>query len=606
MTKTSLVQAPRGELANGSWNSLGRDVLTPLCAATGLESRLDEVIEAFALLTEGWGEEAIPANPAWESDVCSDHSPFEPSIALSPRGNVVRILVEAQGRAPTRAAQAEAGRALTQRIGKRWGLDTTRCEQLEALFLDTESPEGNPAAGRFGIWHALEFHPARPTPSVKVYFDLASWGPALHPALTEAALHQIGFAEAWPVLGELTTRRDRQQDQLAYFSIDVEDSPHARVKLYLRHHAASAEHLDGLFRSARSYRKESVKEATQALGVGAGPYLARPVVSSFAFTSKSRSEPVSATLYFPLESYVDTDALALSRVLEFNREFALPTTELEAAVRGLAPAPLDELHGLTSYVSFREEQDVARSTVYFSPLAFGRDNASERRLRAAKHRERVGELVQRFERHSLVHLPYFRRMSREPVSLERLWLLMKNFDVAIVQEFPRRLASLVARAPGDAIRALLAKQLHDELGGGDFTQAHKALFARLISGLEAHRADVQDPLIPARALSDALEFEYVSADPWFGVGASLLVEVFGKQVDTFVAAQFARQKQVAGHTLEWLDLHTVLEVDHADDSAEIAALIPEGEAEEAALAGAEHIANASNRFFAEMYRLTFD
>lgn len=127
----------------------------------------------------------------------------------------------------------------------------------------------------------------------------------------------------------------------------------------------------------------------------------------------------------------------------------------------------------------------------------------------------------------------------------------------------------------------------------------------MIDGLEPHRPDVSEPLAPARALSDALELEYVSADPWFGIGASLLVEVFGKQVDTFVAEQFARQKQVAGNTLEWLDLHTVLEVDHADDSAEIAALIPEGEPEDAALAGAEHIANASRRFFAEMYRLTF-
>ncbi|MCA9648098.1 MAG: iron-containing redox enzyme family protein [Polyangiaceae bacterium] len=605
MSKSPLLQAPRGALENGSWNSLGRDVLTPLCAATGLESRLDEIIAAFALMTEGWGDEPIPTHPSWESDVCSDHSPFEPSIALSPRGNVLRILVEAQGRAPTRAAQAEAGRALTQRIGTRWGLDTSRCERLETLFLEGNSPEGQPVAGRFGIWHALEFHPGREAPSVKVYFDLSSWGAALAPALTEEALHHIGFADAWAVLGELTTRRDKHRDQIAYFSIDLDDSPSARVKLYLRHHEADAAHLDALFRSAKSYRKESIKEATQSLGVGAGPYLARPVVSSFAFTGGSRGEPVSATLYFPLESYVESDALALNRVLEFNRDFDLPTTELEAAVTGLAPVPLDELHGLTSYVSFREEHNVARSTVYFSPLAFGHDHASARRLKAAKHRERISELVERFERHSLVHLPYFRRMNREPVSLERLWLLMKNFDVAIVQEFPRRLAALVARAPDDAIRALLTKQLHDELGGGDFAQAHKALFGRLINGLETYRASVADPLGPAQALSDALELEYVSADPWFGVGASLLVEVFGKQVDTFVAEQFARQKQVAGHTLEWLDLHTVLEVDHADDSAAIAALIPEGEAEEAALAGAEHIANASNRFFAEMYRLTF-
>lgn len=433
---TPLSQAQRSALDNRSWNLLGRDVLSPLCAAAGLEARLGEVIEAFELLTEGWGEQPIPAVPRWESDVCSDHSPFEPSIALSPRGNVLRILVEAQGSEPTRAAQASAGRAMTQRIGRRWGFDTQRCELLEELFLDARSPEGSAPAGRFGIWHALEFHPEREKPSVKVYCDLSSWGPELASALTEEALQRIGFADAWPVMADATTRRCPPKDQLAYFSIDLDSSPNARVKLYLRHHEVTAEHLDVLFRSARNYRPESVKQALRSLGVGAGPYLARPVVSSFAFTPSARNQPTSATLYFPLESYVDGDAQALARLLAFNADFDLPTTSLEAAVRGLAPKPLEDLQGLVSYVSFREEQNTARSTVYFSPLAYGVDRASERRIKAAKHRERVSELVERFERHSLTHLPYFRRMAREPVNLERLWLLMKNFDVAIVQEFP--------------------------------------------------------------------------------------------------------------------------------------------------------------------------
>lgn len=598
-----------------SWNDFALNTLTPLAAAAGLSHKMPIVQAGFELLSDPWGNTPIPEEPAWLSDVCSDHSVFEPSLALSAQGNVLRVLVEAQGADGTLAGQAVAGRALTQRIAAEFGLSVERCRALEQLFLEETPALGGPTQGRFGVWHAIEVGPDSRVPSVKVYFDLSAWGKASAAALAEEALQRIGFASAWPSIGELLSKQ-RMHTELAYFSVDAGDEGHARVKIYLRHHGATAEGLDACFSSATQYRPGSVKTALCELGVGDGPYLERPIVASYSFTKAQAVVPSHATLYFPLESYVENDAESMARLEGYCGNLGLPLMQLQAAVEGIAPGPLRDGHGLISYVSFREEQGKPRSTVYFSPQAFERRGAgvlqrevSRSRIKAALGGESISELVERFEREPLTLHPFLRRLAREPVNLSHLALLMSNFNLAIVQEFPRRLAALTARAPNDEFRALLAAQLHDELGSGDFAQAHKALFERLLKGLSQYRSaqdDTASALLPAADLGRALEYEYVTADPWFGIGASLLVEVFGKQVDTFVAEQFARQQAVTGETLEWLDLHTVLEVEHAEDSRRLAALIPTGAPEAQAIAGAEHIANASTAFFNAMYAVAFN
>ena len=84
-------------------------------------------------------------------------------------------------------------------------------------------------------------------------------------------------------------------------------------------------------------------------------------------------------------------------------------------------------------------------------------------------------LVDYFEEHSIADHPFFARMRREPVRLEVLARLLANFRVGITREFPRRLAWLTARVMDDAIRCVLAKQLNDEMGDGDFKRAHRGL-----------------------------------------------------------------------------------------------------------------------------------
>ena len=194
-------------------------------------------------------------------------------------------------------------------------------------------------------------------------------------------------------------------------------------------------------------------------------------------------------------------------------------------------------------------------------------------------------------------------MRREPVRLEALARALFDFRVGITRDFPRRLAWLTARVEDDRIRSVLAKQLNDELGDGDFTRAHRGSSsgcrgARALGSAGDGRGARSGPR--ARRGAGALLRE---AEPYEGVGASLVVEVYGKQVDTFIADQFRRQTQIPPSALEWLHLHEILEVEHADESMDMARVIPyRRRPARPPRRGAKAVATASRAFFDALYR----
>jgi pyrroloquinoline quinone (PQQ) biosynthesis protein C len=83
----------------------------------------------------------------------------------------------------------------------------------------------------------------------------------------------------------------------------------------------------------------------------------------------------------------------------------------------------------------------------------------------------------------------------------------------------------------------------------------------------------------------------------------MVIEIFGKQVDCFVANQFRRQKDVPPAALTWLHLHENLELEHAEESLDLARLVPDTDAaREAVWRGARAVADAGWEFFDNMYR----
>ena len=94
-------------------------------------------------------------------------------------------------------------------------------------------------------------------------------------------------------------------------------------------------------------------------------------------------------------------------------------------------------------------------------------------------------------------------------------------------------------------------------------------------------------------------------DPYEGVGASLMMEIYGRQVDQFLGDQFRRQSELPPVIMEWLTLHEELEVDHVDEIFDLAKLVPEGPKTASALRGVEALASAGWAFFDALYRVVW-
>lgn len=208
-------------------------------------------------------------------------------------------------------------------------------------------------------------------------------------------------------------------------------------------------------------------------------------------------------------------------------------------------------------------------------------------------------IVDEYETYEVADHPFFKELRERPVDYGAIWLLMANLQCSISDHFVRWLASVIQRVDDPRIASLLAKQLNDELGNGDYKRIHSVLLDRFVSGLSAQcsPAPARDYLEPGRGLLDAMTRTFTASDPYEGVGALMVSEIFAKKMDHCVGEELRRQNALSRETLTWLDLHERLEVEHADDSYELAVLVPEqGPQLSAAWRGARDEWNALWRF----------
>jgi len=214
------------------------------------------------------------------------------------------------------------------------------------------------------------------------------------------------------------------------------------------------------------------------------------------------------------------------------------------------------------------------------------------------------EIVRRYERDTIAQHAYFLQLGREPVDMRRLWLLIANGREGVVQDFSRRLANVTARIGDERLRCMLAKQLNDELGDGDYTKAHRLLYEQLLSGLDPWRPEPVVPamLRPGQELGQRLEAIYFDPEAYVGIGASMVIEVLGKQIDVRVGQELRRQHRLTPEAMTWLTIHEELEIDHADESMTMAHMVPpSGPALAATWRGAEAVGAAFWVFFDAMY-----
>jgi hypothetical protein len=192
-------------------------------------------------------------------------------------------------------------------------------------------------------------------------------------------------------------------------------------------------------------------------------------------------------------------------------------------------------------------------------------------------------LVDEYEALQVAEHPLFVRLRANPVDLGALWLLVANMNAGISPNFVRWLARTIARVGDTRIASLIAKQLDDELGNGEFERIHSLLLERFVAGLAPWRPQHAPMGLEAGIrLGERATHVFETAEPFEAVGGLMVAEIFAKKMDQCLGDEIRRQDQVPEDALVWLNIHEVLEVDHAEDSRGLAALVPEAGPELAA------------------------
>lgn len=583
-----------------SFSSYGAARLRPLATAMGFAGREEEVTQFLQSLIAPWGERLIGSSLGWPSDIGEDHTPYEFSLALGGGEPELRLLLEAQGQAPTLSSFWEAGRALNEVLARDFGADLSRLRQIESIFTPAEGDQAG-----FAIWHAACLWPSR-APELKIYLNPQLRGRAQAAARVEEALHILGCDRVWPALCE-AAGRGPTLDEFKYFSLDLKAGARARVKVYLRHHAIDADGLERAMSVARSHQAGDARQLCREILGEEGPFLSKPLATCFALVEGDDTRPSAATLHLPVTHYAHHDQEVQARVSDYLRRHGLPVAQYEQALQAFAVRPLQDGVGLHSYASFRRDQEKPRLTVYFALEAYEvtPPGPPAQRQPAPPARD-AARLVDHFEEASLVEHPFFQRLGREEVDLRRIAVLLENAREGLTRDFARRLARVVAVVPDERARSILAKQLNDELGDGHHERSHAVLFDQMIVNLAPWRpADLPaSALDPGRALWADLEAIYYDPDPMVGIGAAIVLEVYGRQVDQRVGREVARQYALDPSSLTWLNLHQVLEEAHVDESRILAGIVPP-EGLEAAWRGALAVERAATRFYDGLYRVCF-
>jgi DMATS type aromatic prenyltransferase len=578
-------------------------------AQPALVPELPKIRDVFRLMMGPHHGILSTTKAGWPSDVGDDHTPYELSLAFGGPTPELRILVEPPALEPTLAARWNVGTQVLHGLSRHLDGDTARLDRVAELFRPTD-----PAA-LFGLWIAASFWPGR-APELKAYLNLQAHGPAKAAGLLEEALDRLGLAAAYPAFCRAALQRGLRTDELKYFALDLAAHPSARVKVYARHHHATALEIARVIGDRGGVLAGEVEALCEQLLGGAGPYRSRPLATCWAFTGGP--VPTGATMYAPLPYYAEDDREIRDRVLGALGRVGLSADGYLDSLGVFAERSLEEGVGLHSYASFKRDKGKPKVTVYLAPEVYRvfapgtlakAGNAGIREV--ANDPEAV---VTHYEEQATIgEHPLFRRLEREPADLGRIYAVLANGREGIGAFFPRWLASLVARVDNDAMRTILAKQLNDELGDGDPTQAHGLLYEKMLDDLGAFRpnwgaVDRDTFFAPGRTLAKGLHELYTARPAFEGVGATLLMEVFGKQADQRVGGLLRRQTAIDPASLTWLVLHETLEEAHAGESIELARLAGNedgGAAREAMARGAEELAQLAWNYLDDLYDLVF-
>jgi DMATS type aromatic prenyltransferase len=591
---------PEKLLPTQTYVECGIEKLTALCHSVGLSHKIEQIVEIFRTLTSSWGDTAVGATSTWQSDVSDDGAPFEFSIALDSNKAELRVLVEAQSSAPNLQSNWQAGLELNQQLAEKYHISLDRFEQISDLFAPTNS------TAKFSIWHSACFY-ADKEPAFKLYLNPQAQSQSKAAAIVEESLVRLGFDRAWPTLAETAAQRGPNKDEFVYFSLDLASHRKARVKVYLRHHDATPAELESALSAARNYVSGDATEFCQAMAPGQTLFAQKPVITSFSLIDTDNSLPSSGTLHLPISNYASDDRVVCDRLDLYFLQQCFPVSVYQSVLKSFAKRRLETGIGMHSYVSLRREEQEQRITIYLNPeVNIVNSPKIAGSIQTTAKSPSLKEVASLFKEFPLQDHPFFQRLQREPVDKKHLSLLLMNFRGAATH-FSRRLAHIIARIDDVRICCMLAKQLNDELGNGNIEAIHIKLFEKLMSAVNPWQVESysENMLTPGQEFSQKLEEIYTNSNPYIGLGAAILLEIYGEQFDPWLGSEL-RRTDIKSSDMIWVTLHEELEIDHADESFVVIGFVSESDEKvEAALQGIKKAYIASQQLLNDLYRLCY-
>ena len=334
--------------------------LRKLSALVGLQQQADENVRLLGRLL-GSGANLPRTSPVWRSDVSDDCTPVEFSIAFDPGRTTLRVLVEPTAEEPSPAANLAVALDVLDSLSGTPGFARDRFDAVRDLFLR------GPLDGKFSLWFSLVLS-ADARPLLKAYFNPASCGQPRARLVVREALQRLGFGRAFDRLEKHALHRG-PLDELSFFSVDLADTPQARVKVYVSHYHVGVPDLE-LAALATEVDPAAVRTFCDVVGASQASFDARPAVSSYSFVAGDTDCASTFSLYHPIRSYIDNDESALRRVRDLMDRYGVDDSVVLDAVEALAERGLGESAGLIPHVSTRLSGQRRGMTVYLSSEAF--------------------------------------------------------------------------------------------------------------------------------------------------------------------------------------------------------------------------------------------
>jgi DMATS type aromatic prenyltransferase len=366
LNRAAPLEAPAAQAKSPDENLLGFNTafdfgtmqLQKLCDATGFSNRRKEMLNLFQELSRLCNDRDLNLPPRW-SGVGDDCTPFEFSIEIQEARSSIRFLVEAQDDPASPKSYWDAGIRINEWLAQNWQIDLKRFKQIGDLFVPT-SPAVYAAVG-----HGIGFRKDGP-PLFKIYLNPMAQGVKNSESVISEALSRLGFSHAAPTL--LAMRGPN--DLFSHFSLDLSNSPEARVKVYIKRFNPTFDELDERCAAIDSTTRGKWSYFCKAILGDQSSLTRRPVYTSYHLIAETPNRPRHTVLHLPVLPYINNDQTAHDRIVGFLDHCGLPSELYSRSVSAFTRGPLALEQGLHSHVSYQCEMGRPRVTIYFGSRAY--------------------------------------------------------------------------------------------------------------------------------------------------------------------------------------------------------------------------------------------